>query len=190
MLISDISDRILQRKRNIDRLSALAESIEKVAILLGDALEQGGKVMFCGNGGSAADSQHLATELMGRFMLDRAPLAAMALTTDTSALTAISNDYGYESVFSRQLQGIGRAGDVLVGLSTSGESGNVVRAVRTARDMGIHTVAMTGESGGALAVESGIAINVPATRTDHIQEMHILVGHVLCELVEERFFSS
>ena len=190
MLKKNISDCILQRRHNIERLATLAERIEGAALMLGDRLEQGSKVMFCGNGGSAADSQHLATELMGRFMLERAPMAALALTTDTSALTAIGNDYGYENVFVRQLKGIGRAGDVLVGLSTSGESVNVIRAAQAARNDGIHVVALTGEKGGALAAASDIVINVPATRTDHIQEMHILVGHILCELVESRFFSQ
>ena len=140
--------------------------------------------MFCGNGGSAADAQHLAAELMGRFMIDRAPLPAMALTVNSSAMTAIANDYSYEEVFDRQLRGIGRSGDVLVAISTSGNSGNVVRAIEAAREINILTIGLTGESGGRMGNLCDICIRVPSASTPRIQEMHIAVGHCLCELVE------
>ena len=145
--------------------------------------------MFCGNGGSAADSQHLAAELVGRFAREREPLAAISLTVDSSAITAIGNDYGYDHVFERQLRGIGRAGDALVAISTSGQSANVVSAARAARQMGVAVVALTGRSGGALATLADVAISVPATRADSVQELHIAVGHMICDLVEERMMS-
>ncbi|MGE0626196.1 MAG: D-sedoheptulose 7-phosphate isomerase [Hyphomicrobiaceae bacterium] len=170
---------------NMKLLKGQAEVISAAADLLVDSLKSGGKVMFCGNGGSAADAQHLAAELMGRYLKDRAPLPALALTVDTSALTAIANDYAYDEVFCRQLKGIGRAGDVLVGLSTSGNSANVVKAVEAAREAGIKTVALTGQGGGRLAEAADLAIRVPSTRTNSIQEMHIVVGHMLCGFIED-----
>jgi D-sedoheptulose 7-phosphate isomerase len=148
------------------------------------AIRNGNKVIFCGNGGSAADSQHLAAELMGRFLKDRDPMAALALTVDTSAITAIGNDYGYEHIFSRQLRGIGRPGDVLVGISTSGNSKNVVNAFEVAQTMGIKTVAMTGKNGGAMS-SCDVLLNVDSTMTNHIQEAHITMGHMLCACIEE-----
>ncbi|MDG5497428.1 D-sedoheptulose 7-phosphate isomerase [Niveispirillum sp. BGYR6] len=169
---------------NFTKLQELSGKVVEAADLMIASLRAGGKVMFCGNGGSAADSQHLAAELMGRFMRDRAPLAALALTVDTSALTAIGNDYGYRDVFSRQLRGVGRAGDVLVGLSTSGNSTNVVDAMNVARQMGIHTIALTGAKEGAMVPLSDLWLPVPSTMTARIQEMHIAVGHTICELVE------
>lgn len=171
-----------------DRLGALALESDRVAAaarLLIACFTGGGKVIFCGNGGSAADSQHLAAEFMGRYLRDRDPLPSLALTVDTSALTAIGNDYGYEHVFSRQLRGIGRRGDVLVGISTSGNSGNVVRAFESASEMGISTIALTGAGGGRIADLADIAIRVPSTRTNEIQEMHIMIGHMLCGFVED-----
>jgi D-sedoheptulose 7-phosphate isomerase len=148
------------------------------------SLRAGGKLMFFGNGGSAADAQHLATEFVVRYKKNRAPIAALALTTDTSALTAIGNDYGFADVFVRQLRGLGRRGDALVGTSTSGNSENVVRAVAAAKDIGIATIALTGEAGGKLRELCDIAICVPAKQTNHIQEMHIAIGHYLCGFVE------
>ncbi len=171
-----------------DRLARLVVESDQVAAAAGlliACFRAGGKVMFCGNGGSAADSQHLAAEFMGRYLKDRDPLPSIALTVDTSALTAIGNDYGYEQVFSRQLRGIGRGGDVLVGISTSGNSGNVVRAFEAAREMGISTLALTGAGGGLLADLADIAIKVPSSRTNEIQEMHIMIGHMLCGFVED-----
>jgi D-sedoheptulose 7-phosphate isomerase len=167
------------------RLSAQSAAIEQAADAMIASLAAGNKIMFCGNGGSAADSQHLAAELMGRYLRDRAPLPALALTVDTSALTAIGNDYGYAEVFARQLRGVGRRGDVLVGLSTSGNSANVIAAIEAAREMGIVTLGMTGMNRGRMDDLSDILIKVPATRTNRIQEMHIAVGHMLCGFVED-----
>jgi D-sedoheptulose 7-phosphate isomerase len=170
---------------NMQMLGDAAAAIASAAELMKSTLKSAGKVMFCGNGGSAADAQHLAAELMGRYLKDRAPLAALALTVDTSALTAIANDYSYDEVFARQLRGIGRHGDLLVGLSTSGNSANVVKAVEAAREIGVVTLVLTGQKGGRMAEIADHVIRVPATRTNSIQEMHIVVGHMLCGLVEE-----
>lgn len=170
---------------NFTQLSDLAPLIDSAAAILAMAVRNGQKVMFCGNGGSAADSQHLAAELMGRYLKDRAPLPAVALTVDTSALTAIGNDYSYAEVFSRQLRGLGRRGDVLVGLSTSGNSENVLRAMAAARELGIATIGLTGRGGGRLRTACDVAICVPADETNHIQEMHIAIGHYLCGFVED-----
>ncbi|MBF0561644.1 MAG: D-sedoheptulose 7-phosphate isomerase [Alphaproteobacteria bacterium] len=172
---------------SFQRLREHVPAIAAAADRMITAMKAGGKVMFCGNGGSAADAQHLAAELMGRFMRERDPLPALALTVDTSALTAIGNDYGYENVFSRQLRGIGRSGDVLVGISTSGNSRNVVLALEAARRMGIHTIGLTGTNPGLMQELCDVLVNVPAARTDLIQQMHITVGHILCGLIEEAF---
>ena len=166
-------------------LSEHSPAIERAARAMIASLAAGNKIMFCGNGGSAADSQHLAAELMGRYLKDRAPLPALALTVDTSALTAIGNDYGYTEVFARQLRGVGRQGDVLVGLSTSGNSANVVAAIEAARMMNIVVVGMTGMNGGRMDSLCDVLVKVPATRTNRIQEMHIAVGHMLCGFIED-----
>ena len=184
MIDDFIRKRCLESAANFSRLGDLAPVIGQAAERIKQSVDAGGKAIFCGNGGSAADSQHLATELMGRFLRERAPVAALALTVNASTLTAIGNDYGFEHVFSRQLAGIGRAGDVLVGISTSGNSDNVVHAAQKAREMGIAVVALTGEDGGRLGRQCDLLINVPATRVDLIQEMHIAVGHILCAIVE------
>jgi D-sedoheptulose 7-phosphate isomerase len=152
--------------------------------MIGLSLIAGGKVLFCGNGGSAADSQHLAAELTGRFISDRRPLAALALSTDSSALTCIGNDYSFNEVFARQVQGLGRAGDVLIGISTSGNSRNVIRAVEEARLAGMHVVGLLGRDGGALSNLCDVSIIVPSQVTARIQEAHILIGHTLCGLIE------
>ncbi|MGV8834188.1 MAG: D-sedoheptulose-7-phosphate isomerase [Devosia sp.] len=170
--------------KNFEAFAGQAVSVSRAAHLIVDALATGGKAMFCGNGGSAADSQHLAAELMGRYLMDRKPLPALALTVDTSALTAIGNDYGFEAVFARQLQGIGRPGDVLIAISTSGSSANVVAAMHKAREMGIHTISMTGADASPMSKLADVAVRVPATRTNRIQEMHIAAGHIICGLVE------
>ena len=148
------------------------------------SLREGGKLMVLGNGGSAADAQHIAAELVGRFSVDRKPLPAIALTVDTSALTAIANDFGYDHVFERQLRALGRAGDVLIAISTSGRSESVLRAVRAAKEMGIKVVGFTGASGVALVKECDVGIAVPTTDTARIQECHITVGHVICAILE------
>ncbi|TCK28359.1 D-sedoheptulose 7-phosphate isomerase [Ancylobacter aquaticus] len=170
--------------RLMGRLDAVAADVARAAEACIAALSSGGKVMFCGNGGSAADAQHLAAELMGRFLFERDPLPALALTLDASALTAIANDYGYEHVFARQIRGMGRRGDLLVGLSTSGHSANVVKAFEIARQMGIVTIGLTGASGGALEQHADILIAVPHGQTSHIQEAHITIGHLICGIVE------
>ncbi|MCR4917702.1 MAG: D-sedoheptulose 7-phosphate isomerase [Alphaproteobacteria bacterium] len=167
-----------------------AKTIIKIANVWIKALENGNKVIFCGNGGSAADSQHLAAELMGRYKIDRNPMPAISLTTDTSALTAIGNDYGYEHVFSRPLRGIGTPGDVLVGISTSGNSKNVIEAFKIARLKDIATVAFTGKNGGFMEEIADITLNVPSSITNNIQEMHIACGHMICGLVENHFFGK
>ena len=170
---------------NFQALKALAPEIERAAALLVAALGAGGKVMFCGNGGSAADSQHLAAELTGRYLRDRAPIAAIALSTDTSALTAIGNDYGYAHVFERQVRALGRPGDVLVAISTSGNSPNVLLAAEAARALGIRIVSMTGHGGGKVAALADVALKVPSDVTNRIQEMHIAIGHLLCGFAED-----
>lgn len=170
--------------RNFLTLKESAKHILSAVDLLKQAVFSGKKVFFCGNGGSAADAQHLSAELVGRYKIDRKPIAGIALTVDTSILTAISNDYGYEAVFSRQLEALGNEGDVLVALSTSGNSQNVVNAMKTAREKKIKTLALTGESGGKMKELADVLIAVPSTETNHIQEMHIVIGHYLCECVE------
>lgn len=148
------------------------------------ALGEGRKILFCGNGGSAADSQHLAAEFIGRFQKERRSLPAIALTTDTSILTAVGNDYGFDEIFSRQVEGLGQQGDVLIGISTSGNSANIVKAVEKAREIGMHTVGFTGRDGGVMANLCDLSFIVPSEVTARIQEMHILGGHIICELVE------
>jgi D-sedoheptulose 7-phosphate isomerase len=167
-----------------DLLSVIGE----VAVTCSQSLCDGNKIMFCGNGGSAADAQHLAAELSGRFYYDRKPLAAEALTVNTSYLTAVANDYSFADVFSRMVQGSGNEGDVLIGLSTSGNSENVIRAFQSAHERGIITVGLTGEGGGELAGLSDFIIRVPSTDTARIQEAHILIGHIICELIERNLF--
>jgi D-sedoheptulose 7-phosphate isomerase len=151
-------------------------------------LNKKGKVLFCGNGGSAADAQHIAAELSGRFYFDRAPLFAEALHVNTSYLTAVANDYSYDVVYERMVQSKGAEGDVLVGISTSGNSKNVVLAMKEAQRMGMVTIGFTGEAGGEMRNYSDILINIPSTDTPRIQECHILVGHIICELTEASLF--
>ena len=165
-------------------LEALNEPIEQAGALIANALGAGRKLLLCGNGGSAADSQHIAAELTGRFIQDRRPLAALALTTDTSALTCIANDYSFEDVFARQVAGLGAPGDCLIGISTSGQSRNVIKAVEVARGVGMPVIGLLGRDGGALRTLCDVAIVVPSPTTARIQEAHILIGHTLCGLVE------
>lgn len=179
-----ISQELLGVADGFRALAAMADRISPIAAACVAALKAGHKVMFCGNGGSAADSQHLAAELVGRYKLERPAMKSLALTTDTSILTAIGNDYGYDDVFRRQVEGLGEAGDVLIGLSTSGNSKNVLLAFEQAARMGITTVAFTGAGGGRMKEAADFALTVPATVTNHIQEMHITCGHLLCEIIE------
>jgi D-sedoheptulose 7-phosphate isomerase len=167
------------------RLAGLSSEVAQAGQSLADTLASGNKIMFCGNGGSAADSQHLASELTGRFVADRRPLAGIALSTDSSALTCIGNDYGFDHVFSRQVLGLGRPGDCLVAISTSGKSRNIVRAVEAAHSIGMHTIGLLGRDGGTLSALCRQSIAVPSSTTARIQEAHILIGHTLCGLIEE-----
>ncbi len=160
----------------------------EVAAAILKAFRSGGKVLFCGNGGSAADAQHLAAELAARLKLDRPGLPALALTVNASVLTAVANDFGYDEVFARQVEALGRSGDVLVGISTSGSSRNVVRALETAGERGIVTVALVGGDGGPMAAVSDMTVRVPATGTQHVQEAQIAFGHAICEIVEAEMF--
>jgi D-sedoheptulose 7-phosphate isomerase len=155
-----------------------------------NAFKNGNKVLFCGNGGSAADAQHLAAEFSGRFYTDRDALPAEALHVNTSYLTAVANDYSYDVVYSRIIKGIGKKGDVLVGLSTSGNSGNIVKAFETAKEKGMITIGLTGATGGKMKELSDNLLNVPSTDTPRIQESHILLGHIICQLVEEQYFNT
>lgn len=184
MTVEHVRGTLHQIGENFRAAEALSPLVAEAAERVIAALQAGNRVMFCGNGGSAADAQHLAAELVGRYLRDRRPLPALALTVDTSALTAIANDYGYEEVFARQLAGLGRAGDVLVALTTSGNSPNVLRAAAVARTMGIVVIGMTGAGGGALAQACDLCIRVPADRADRVQELHIAIGHILCGLIE------
>ena len=165
-------------------LAAISDSILQAAELISTSLKSGKKVLFCGNGGSAADAQHLAAELVGRFQKERRAMPALALHTDTSAMTSIANDYGFDHVYSRQVQAHGREGDVLVALSTSGNSVSIIRAAEEARHIGVKVVAMTGHDGGQLKSLCDIWIGVPSSVTARIQECHILIGHFLCEVAE------
>ncbi|MDR2868223.1 MAG: D-sedoheptulose 7-phosphate isomerase [Bacteroidales bacterium] len=175
-----LKEQLLADRCLIDRM------VHLIAVMTA-SLKSGGKIHFCGNGGSAADAQHLAAELSGRFYYDRPPLNAEALHCNTSFLTAVGNDYGYEHIFARLLQGTGKKGDVLVGLSTSGNSENIVRAFEMARQMEIYTCALTGTTGGKMA-DADMLLNVPSSDTPRIQEVHILLGHIICQGVEETMF--
>jgi D-sedoheptulose 7-phosphate isomerase len=170
--------------------SALVATIAAIANRIGQTLRDGGKVMIAGNGGSAADAQHIAAELIGRFGFDRAPLAAIALTTDTSALTAIGNDYGFERIFERQVRGLGRKGDVFIGLSTSGRSPNVIAAFAAARELGIWTVGFTGTKGSSMGALCDLALIAPSEETALIQQLHLTAAHAICGLVESDLFGQ
>jgi D-sedoheptulose 7-phosphate isomerase len=167
---------------------AFADAIRDIVEVTATALDKGHKLLLAGNGGSAADAQHLAGEMLSRLYYDRAPLAAIALTTDTSVLTAIGNDYGYERLFERQILGLGCAGDVFFAISTSGRSANILRAIDAARQKQIVTVGLTGRTGGEMSSRCDICLHAPSDSTPLIQQIHITAGHVICGLVEERLF--
>jgi D-sedoheptulose 7-phosphate isomerase len=177
---------LFEHQSLFERLGQLRPMVDRAADCIARRLALGGKLLLCGNGGSAADCQHLAAEFVGRFVRDRRPLAAIALTTDSSALTCIGNDYGFDQVFARQVEGIGRAGDVLIGISTSGASPNVLLALQAARRMGVRTIGLLGRDGGACAAECDVPLIVPSDITARIQEAHIFLGHLLCAEVEQR----
>ncbi len=168
----------------------LMGTIEKVTTIVAAAFRAGNKVLFCGNGGSAADAQHLAAEFSGRFYTDRDPLPSEALHCNSSYLTAVANDYGYDVVYSRIVKGMGKPGDVLIGLSTSGNSVNIMKAMEQAAEIGMINVVLTGESGGKLRNMCDYLINVPSSDTPRIQESHIMIGHIICELVETELFKK
>jgi D-sedoheptulose 7-phosphate isomerase len=184
----DIIQASIDVKQRLLADAALLARLDKAVHLLVATFLARGRVWFCGNGGSAADAQHLAAELSGRFRLDRISLAAEALHVNTSYLTAVANDYGYDEVYARLVEGYCRPGDLLIGLSTSGDSTNIVKAFASARGRNIGTIGLTGDTGGAMAALSDILLNVPSTDTPRIQEAHILLGHILCELVERELF--
>jgi D-sedoheptulose 7-phosphate isomerase len=169
---------------NPEIIEALQTIVEKIV----SCYQHGGKVLFCGNGGSAADAQHLAAELSGRFYYDRAPLYAEALHVNTSYLTAVANDYSYDEVYARLVKAMGRKGDILIGLSTSGNSGNILRALAQAKQQEMLTFGLTGEGGGKMKELCDLTIGIPSAVTPRIQEAHILVGHIICELVEASLF--
>ena len=172
-------------------LSENADALARAIALVAEALAGGKKLLLFGNGGSAADAQHIASEFVGRFMRERRPLPAIALTTDTSALTAIANDYGYDDVFARQVRALATAGDIALAISTSGHSPSVLRAVDACRELGVTTIGLTGGDGGDLARAVDVSLRVSASRLSaRIQETHILVGHVICELVDRRLFGE
>lgn len=175
----------IETKQKLLSNAQLIQSIERAAMLIIESIKEGGKIIFCGNGGSAADAQHLAAELVGKFYLDRPALPGISLTTNTSILTAVANDYTYDRVFVRQVEAIAKTGDVLVGISTSGNSLNVVEAMKLAKNIGMKTIAFTGETGGKMKDYADVLINVPSTDTPRIQELHIMVGHIICEIVEK-----
>lgn len=175
-------------KQEILANPALLKSLEAVAEVMVKALREGKRILWCGNGGSAADAQHLAAELSGRFYYDRPPLNSEAMHCNTSYLTAVANDYGYDLIYSRMIDGACKPGDVLVGISTSGNSKNICNAFRKAKELGVITIAMTGASGGEMKGLADFLLNVPSTDTPRIQESHIMLGHIICEIVEAQLF--
>jgi D-sedoheptulose 7-phosphate isomerase len=175
-------------KQAILKDAVLLKKIEETAKLMIKTFKKDGKVLFCGNGGSAADAQHLAAELSGRFYKDRAPLFAEALHVNPSFITAVANDYGYDEVFARMVQATGRKGDILIAISTSGNSQSIINAIERAKQHGLFVIGMTGETGGKMKEMTDILLNVPSDDTPRIQESHILIGHILCLLVEDALF--
>jgi len=182
-----ITESIATKERFLADAKAL-ETLERMAEKMVATFSAGGKVLFCGNGGSAGDAQHIAAELSGRFYRDREPLFAEALHVNTSYLTAVANDYSYDEIYARMTRAMGREGDILIGISTSGNSGNVVRALEDARKIGMQTFGLTGQGGGKMLALCDEILRVPSDDTPRIQECHILIGHLLCELVEDSLF--
>ncbi|MEY2586320.1 MAG: hypothetical protein RLY11_169 [Bacteroidota bacterium] len=187
--IKSIIEESIQLKGKLISDDTLVKTIEDVVTLLLACLKNGHRIWFCGNGGSAADAQHLAAEFSGRFYIDRKALPAEALHCNTSYLTAVANDYGYEHVYARLIEGVASKGDVLIGISTSGNSTNIINAFTKSKEIGVVTVALTGATGGKMGI-ADFLINVPSTDTPRIQEMHILIGHIICELTEKALFTN
>src|SRR5215468_5503657 len=191
MLVDAIIDYLVRSRDAVQAAiddRAFCRTIGAIAELAAEALRAGGKLLLAGNGGSAADAQHIAGELVGRLNYDRAPVAAIALTTDSSVLTAVANDYGYDRVFERQILGLGRAGDVLIAISTSGRSPNILRALGAAREQRLHVIGFTGRTGGKMPPLCDLCLHAPSDSTLLIQQIHITAGHIICGLVEEQLF--
>ncbi len=186
--IKKIIQSSIDTKQQLLRNEELLKTIDRIVDVIVKAFKSGKHVYFCGNGGSAADAQHLAAEFSGRFYSDRKALPAEALHCNTSYLTAVANDYGFDVIYSRLIEGIGEEGDVLVGLSTSGNSANIIKAFETAGQKRMVTIGFTGESGGKIKALCDYLINIPSTDTPRIQESHIMIGHIICQLVEEKYF--
>lgn len=187
------SEQILEARTILDRMAknpTLLKTIEDSALVCVGCLKQGGKILIAGNGGSAADAQHIAGELVSRFAFDRPGLSAIALTTDSSILTAIGNDYGYENLFSRQIQALGQKGDVFIAYSTSGKSPNILKGLTEAREKGLFTIGFTGSREGAMKNLCDLLIEIPSDQTPKIQEGHLVVGHILCGLIEKLYFNA
>jgi D-sedoheptulose 7-phosphate isomerase len=183
-----IQNELQAHKETIEKtIESMVPSIQKASELIVATLQSGNKVLLCGNGGSAADAQHIAAELTGRYKSERRGLPAIALTTDTSALTAISNDYGYDRVFDRQVEALANEGDLLIGISTSGNSANILSAFALAKELGCMTLGMSGKSGGKMNDSCDLNLVIPSNDTPRIQEMHILIGHILCQAVDDAF---
>lgn len=186
--IKDIIGKSIDLKKQLLEDEYYTETIQIASNIVTNAFNVGRKVFFCGNGGSAADAQHLSTELSGRFYLDRPPLFAEALHVNTSFLTAVANDYSFDEIYARMVQAKGQEGDVLIAISTSGNSANIVRVLQQAQEQKLFTIGMTGETGGNMAEHCDVLLNVPSTDTPRIQECHILIGHIICEIVERELF--
>lgn len=186
--IQDIIQASIDAKQQLLQNEELLTTIEKVVDVITAAFKNGKRLYLCGNGGSAADAQHLAAEFSGRFYTDRKALPAEALHCNTSYLTSVANDYGFDIIYSRMIDGIGQSGDILIGLSTSGNSANIINAIETAKVKGMITIAFTGITGGQMKSISDYLINIPSSDTPRIQESHIMVGHIICQLVEEKYF--
>ena len=186
--IEDIIKDSINVKQLIVSDKTLIKKINDAALMCVESLKNGGKIHFCGNGGSAADAQHLAAELSGRFYYDRPPLNAEALHVNTSYLTAVANDYSYDMIYARILQASAKKGDVIIGISTSGNSANILKAIEVAKEIGVKTIGMTGETGGKMADVCDIMLNVPSKCTPRIQESHIMIGHIICEIIEATIF--
>ena len=187
--IKNIIAESISVKEKVLKSDRIIETVQKIVNEMVAALKKGNRIYFCGNGGSAADAQHLAAEFSGRFYTDRDALPAEALHCNTSYLTAVANDYSYDVVYARLVKGIGQKGDVLVGLSTSGNSSNIVKAFEVAKEKGILTIGFTGEGGGQMKSLSDFLLDIPSKNTPRIQESHIMLGHIICQLVEEKYFT-
>jgi D-sedoheptulose 7-phosphate isomerase len=188
--IKDQIKKSYETKQTIYQDDSLLNKIEEVSRLCVELYKSKNKTILAGNGGSAADAQHIAAELVGRYGFDRPSIPSLALTTDTSCLTAIGNDYGYDKIFSRQLEGMGQSGDIFIGISTSGNSKNIINAFEVAKEKGIKTIALVGRDGGKMAKIADIALVVPSDSTPRIQESHILIGHIICDIIEKEIFGK